>query len=504
MLPPVVGPSPASASSAKVWRAQEHTPPPSSSSSQPKSLPGGEDWFLSSSQRDTQIFTQALTRELSSGKDLASSSSLKSLAGTFSWHLEGRAGWQSKNSNTSCVVRTLQQQQEKPAMSSGLLQQKTADGFLQQWGFSQKESPLSSNSASPMSVSKEKPESPFNSSNLSAHSTLSMPNTIATESFVNQQHQTHTNLSNPRLQDSQNGLSGNAISSHIASYKQEEAPNLASNSLFASKTASIALSSQASVGAGGAKVGKRRSRANKKAPIAVLSADTSNFRAMVQQLTGIPTSPSIQHYGSNIWGSQGGAPLLKPHPTRPPFNGTLNLPTLDTSACFLGPRPTPIKGPLQEFSFLQRSHQPSSGPSLGANFATELGFSQGRGTNYMLQGNLSHDFKSFLSNHQANPINYNTSSSSVSLPSLWDHPIDSGKLRGNYPTYKEDHKQACSQGMMREADQFTVRQAPTALDNLILGEDLHSKSSYGSVDSWFSFDGTLSSHSPKMEIARMA
>lgn len=499
MPPPVVGPSAASASaSSKLWRAQENTPPPTSSSSQPKSLPGGDNWFLSSCQRDTQILTQALTRELSSSKDLASSS--KSLAETLSSRLEGRAAWQSTNSKASCVVRILQQQQEKQAMSSGLLQQMTVDGFLQQRGFSQNESPLSSNSASSMSVSKEKPENPFNTSNLSANSTLYMPNTIATESFVNQQHQTHTNLSNSRLQDSQNGLFGNAISSHIASYKEEEAPNLASKPLVASKTASIALSSQASVGAGGAKVGKRRSRANKKAPIAVLSADASTFRAMVQQLTGIPTSPSIQHYGSNIWGSQGGAPLLKPHPTRAPYNATLNLPTLDTSACFLGPRPTSIKGPLQEFSFLQGSHQPSSGPSLGANFSAELGFSQGRGTNNnMLQGNLSHDFKSFLS-HQANPINYNTS---ASLPSLWD-PIDSGKLRGNYPTYKEDLKQACSQGMMREADQFTVRQAPTPLENFILGEDLHAKSSYGSVDSWFSFDGTLSSHSPKMEIARMA
>ncbi|KAH9315819.1 hypothetical protein KI387_024446, partial [Taxus chinensis] len=39
------------------------------------------------------------------------------------------------------------------------------------------------------------------------------------------------------------------------------------------------------------KVGKKRSRASRRAPTTLLSTDTSNFRAMVQQFTGIPESP---------------------------------------------------------------------------------------------------------------------------------------------------------------------------------------------------------------------
>ncbi|GAB2232267.1 hypothetical protein Droror1_Dr00011299 [Drosera rotundifolia] len=36
---------------------------------------------------------------------------------------------------------------------------------------------------------------------------------------------------------------------------------------------------------------KKRTRASRKAPTTVLAVDTGNFRAMVQQYTGIPTSP---------------------------------------------------------------------------------------------------------------------------------------------------------------------------------------------------------------------
>uniref|UniRef100_A0A0C9QTJ1 TSA: Wollemia nobilis Ref_Wollemi_Transcript_10482_1587 transcribed RNA sequence n=1 Tax=Wollemia nobilis TaxID=56998 RepID=A0A0C9QTJ1_9CONI len=43
--------------------------------------------------------------------------------------------------------------------------------------------------------------------------------------------------------------------------------------------------------AAASKVGKKRSRASRRAPTTVLTTDTSNFRAMVQEFTGIPPAP---------------------------------------------------------------------------------------------------------------------------------------------------------------------------------------------------------------------
>ncbi|KAL6888753.1 hypothetical protein ACP4OV_009779 [Aristida adscensionis] len=54
-------------------------------------------------------------------------------------------------------------------------------------------------------------------------------------------------------------------------------------------------------GVEGGRVGKparRRSRASRRAPVTLLNTDTSNFRAMVQQFTGIPSGP----YGSGVGG----------------------------------------------------------------------------------------------------------------------------------------------------------------------------------------------------------
>jgi len=51
-------------------------------------------------------------------------------------------------------------------------------------------------------------------------------------------------------------------------------------------------SASLSVNSGGtAKVGKKRSRASRRAPTTLLNTDTSNFRAMVQRFTGIPETP---------------------------------------------------------------------------------------------------------------------------------------------------------------------------------------------------------------------
>ncbi|XP_021314013.1 VQ motif-containing protein 22 [Sorghum bicolor] len=56
----------------------------------------------------------------------------------------------------------------------------------------------------------------------------------------------------------------------------------------------------------GGRVGKparRRSRASRRAPVTLLNTDTSNFRAMVQQFTGIPSGP----YGP---AGPGGGPVI--------------------------------------------------------------------------------------------------------------------------------------------------------------------------------------------------
>lgn len=56
-----------------------------------------------------------------------------------------------------------------------------------------------------------------------------------------------------------------------------------------------------------ARVGKsprRRSRASRRAPVTLLNTDTSNFRAMVQQFTGIPSGP---YSSSGLPGSSSGS-----------------------------------------------------------------------------------------------------------------------------------------------------------------------------------------------------
>ncbi|XP_078161492.1 uncharacterized protein LOC144556879 [Carex rostrata] len=51
---------------------------------------------------------------------------------------------------------------------------------------------------------------------------------------------------------------------------------------------------------------RRRSRASRRAPVTLLNTDTSNFRAMVQQFTGIPSSSSSSGaYTGGISGSGG-------------------------------------------------------------------------------------------------------------------------------------------------------------------------------------------------------
>ncbi|KAL6629933.1 hypothetical protein ACP70R_029698 [Stipagrostis hirtigluma subsp. patula] len=80
-------------------------------------------------------------------------------------------------------------------------------------------------------------------------------------------------------------------------------------------------------GVEGGRVGKparRRSRASRRAPVTLLNTDTTNFRAMVQQFTGIPSGPygpagggPVISFGAGAGGAgdYGGAVPVRPSPT---------------------------------------------------------------------------------------------------------------------------------------------------------------------------------------------
>ncbi|XP_074320612.1 calmodulin-binding protein 25-like [Silene latifolia] len=101
------------------------------------------------------------------------------------------------------------------------------------------------------------------------------------------------------------------------------------------------------------KSAKRKSRASKRSPTTFITADPANFRAMVQQVTGVRFN-------------SGSGPILKPEPHRAGLgSGVVNrlqgggggylLPTLDTSAFLLG------------------HHQQIVGPSSGGGVAQGFG-----------------------------------------------------------------------------------------------------------------------------------
>ncbi|GJN19112.1 hypothetical protein PR202_gb06350 [Eleusine coracana subsp. coracana] len=80
-------------------------------------------------------------------------------------------------------------------------------------------------------------------------------------------------------------------------------------------------------GVEGGRVGKparRRSRASRRAPVTLLNTDTANFRAMVQQFTGIPAGPygpggPVISFGPSAGAEYGGASSsslpVRPSPT---------------------------------------------------------------------------------------------------------------------------------------------------------------------------------------------
>lgn len=113
----------------------------------------------------------------------------------------------------------------------------------------------------------------------------------------------------------------------------------------------------------GGKVCKtRRSRASSKSPITFLNADPANFRAMVQQVTGVPLNPTAA--AARLWSPSGGIGVPLPRrdfmssSARNNNNTTLQgLPTLDTSALLINTSQDRFSAPQQRHVFNSYSFQ---------------------------------------------------------------------------------------------------------------------------------------------------
>ncbi|CAL5049183.1 unnamed protein product [Urochloa decumbens] len=108
------------------------------------------------------------------------------------------------------------------------------------------------------------------------------------------------------------------------------------------------------LGVDGPRVGKparRRSRASRRAPVTLLNTDTANFRAMVQQFTGIPAPPA---------GAFGGPPPVIS------FAGDYGFPPQSSAGGVMSfdhhqlHRPAPAAAPLQD-QLLRRQQQYTGG-----------------------------------------------------------------------------------------------------------------------------------------------
>ncbi|RLN06912.1 VQ motif-containing protein 22-like [Panicum miliaceum] len=93
-----------------------------------------------------------------------------------------------------------------------------------------------------------------------------------------------------------------------------------------------------------AKPARRRSRASRRAPVTLLNTDTSNFRAMVQQFTGIPPGP----YGPAAGGGAGGGPVIS-------FGSGG-----DYGAALVRPSPTSAVMSFDHLAAAQQHHRPAS------------------------------------------------------------------------------------------------------------------------------------------------
>eukprot|EP00249_Psilotum_nudum_P017925 c26553_g1_i1 orf=411-1979(-) len=271
---------------------------------------GVEDpWFMKQSCLDSSILKQALQQQskakqesYSSSENVSTSSVVENFNRCMSTNAYGNMGTAFYQVDcNSAVARALQ---------SGLFHQS-----------------VDSNIGSPISSSDRvsQPGSPFNNScasNKRSRTGDDIGDSVSKLSVENGRFPIHVSTAIPEDSDLAFAKRGVRESATQSSWTRtiSESQN--------------ALSAQASVRAGTTKVSKRRSRASSKPPITVLSADTSNFRAMVQKLTGIPTSPPMQPRRYHFWDTPTASSILKPHATRP-TQSIPGLPTLDTSAFFL-------------------------------------------------------------------------------------------------------------------------------------------------------------------------
>ncbi|XP_031492924.1 uncharacterized protein LOC116259312 [Nymphaea colorata] len=147
-----------------------------------------------------------------------------------------------------------------------------------------------------------------------------------------------------------------------------------------------------------AKSGKKRSRASRRAPTTVLTTDTTNFRQMVQEFTGIPAPPFVSTSPFSrtaarldllaaAGGGPGAAPppfLLRPFPQKPQIltmaNTTINNNTGNNCNNDVSPNNPSSSAPTaaslgtesaQDF-LLRRQHDAHSGPLQASNLPNTL------------------------------------------------------------------------------------------------------------------------------------
>jgi len=126
---------------------------------------------------------------------------------------------------------------------------------------------------------------------------------------------------------------------------------------------------RSAIPAAGGKVSKRKSRASKRSQTTFITADPSNFRQMVQQVTGVRFGNSPVPV----------VPILKPEPQRlgSRLQGAGCMPTLDTSAFLLDHHQQQVVGPNSAAGAVTGVSGP--GP---LSFGTNMGLGDGGGFDF--------------------------------------------------------------------------------------------------------------------------
>lgn len=166
-------------------------------------------------------------------------------------------------------------------------------------------------------------------------------------------------------------LNAEAVAEHFDASQWSQASRGNSNNKIptnGSVSGSVSASSASRLSldpASASKVGKKRSRASRRAPTTVLTTDTTNFRAMVQEFTGIPPapfaspSPFQRNRGLDFLGhrSLSGNPfLLRPFPHR-----TQTFPSA------VPPPPAPFQLPPPSLFFQSLLHPNTPKDSISPN-----------------------------------------------------------------------------------------------------------------------------------------